>query len=102
MYETPKISVPVEVILVNNETITENMFLNEDDDCFFPFESTAGAYRLLNKHRSNPATWLLILQMTGQSTNWFIQRWLRNRVYPLSSAMIAISLPSTKMRRRSS
>jgi hypothetical protein len=68
MYEIPKISVPVEVLLVNNETITGNMFitedllsaqgnplieefLNEDDDRFFPFESTAGAYRLLNKHQ---------------------------------------------------
>ena len=68
MYEIPKISVPVEVLLVNNETITGNMFitedllsaqgnplieefLNEDDDRSFPFESTAGAYRLLNKHQ---------------------------------------------------
>ena len=68
MYEIPKISVPVEVLLINNETITGNMFitedllsaqgnplieefLNEDDDRFFPFESTAGAYRLLNKHQ---------------------------------------------------
>ena len=68
MYEIPKISVPVEVLLANNETITGNVFitedllsaqgnplieelLNEDDDRFFPFESTAGAYRLLNKHQ---------------------------------------------------
>ena len=68
MYEIPKISVPVEVLLVNNETISGNMFitedllsaqgnplieefLNEDDDHFFPFESTAGAYRLLNKQQ---------------------------------------------------
>ncbi|MDA0272537.1 MAG: hypothetical protein O3C68_04725 [Proteobacteria bacterium] len=68
MYEIPKISVPVEVLLVNNETITGNVFitedllsaqgnplieelLNEDDDRFFPFESMAGAYRLLNKHQ---------------------------------------------------
>ena len=68
MYEIPKINVPVEVLLVNNETITGNMFitedllsaqgnplieefLNEDGDRFFPFESTAGAYRLLNKHQ---------------------------------------------------
>jgi hypothetical protein len=68
MYEIPKISVPVEVLLVNNETIAGNMFitedllsaqgnplieefLNEDDDRFFPFESTAGAYRLLNKQQ---------------------------------------------------
>lgn len=68
MYEIPKISVPVEVLLVNNETIAGNVFvtenllsaqgnplieelLNEEDDRFFPFESTAGAYRLLNKHQ---------------------------------------------------
>ena len=68
MYEIPKISVPVEVLLVDNETISGNMFvtedlvsasgnpqveefLNEDDDRFFPFESTAGAYRLINKHQ---------------------------------------------------
>ena len=68
MYEIPKISVPVEVLLVDNETISGNMFvtedlvsasgnpqveefLNEDDDRFFPFESTAGAYRLINKQR---------------------------------------------------
>ena len=68
MYEIPKISVPVEVLLVDNETISGNMFvtedlvsasgnpqveefLNEDDDRFFPFESTAGAYRLINKQQ---------------------------------------------------
>ncbi|MCG8434698.1 MAG: hypothetical protein MJA83_11770 [Gammaproteobacteria bacterium] len=66
MYEIPKISVPVEILLVDNETIPGKMFvtedlvsaggnplveefLNEDDDQFFPFESTAGAYRLINK-----------------------------------------------------
>lgn len=66
MYEIPKISVPVEVLLIDNETISGHMFvtedlvsasgnplieefLNEDDDRFFPFESTAGAYRLINK-----------------------------------------------------
>ncbi|MBO6565194.1 MAG: hypothetical protein JJ956_10650, partial [Pseudomonadales bacterium] len=58
----------VEVLLVDNETISGNMFvtedlvsaagnpqveefLNEDDDRFFPFESTAGAYRLINKQQ---------------------------------------------------
>ncbi len=68
MYEIPKISVPVEILLINNETITGNMFvtedllsaegnplieelLNQDEDRFFPFESTAGAYRLINKHQ---------------------------------------------------
>ncbi len=68
MYEIPKISVSVEVLLAGNETIhgkmfvTEDLvsaagnplieeFLNEDEDRFFPFESTAGAYRLLNKHQ---------------------------------------------------
>lgn len=66
MYEIPKISVPVEILLVDNETIAGKMFvtedlvsaggnplveefLNEDDDQFFPFESNAGAYRLINK-----------------------------------------------------
>ena len=68
MYEIPKISVAVEVLLVDNETISGNMFvtedlvsaggnplieefLNEDEDRFFPFESDAGAYRLINKHQ---------------------------------------------------
>ena len=68
MYEIPKISVPVEILLINNETIKGNMFvtedllsaegnplieelLNQDEDRFFPFESTAGAYRLINKHQ---------------------------------------------------
>ncbi|MBL6690623.1 MAG: hypothetical protein ISP91_09540 [Pseudomonadales bacterium] len=66
MYEIPKISVPVEVLLIDNETISGHMFvtedlvsaagnplieefLNEEDDRFFPFESNAGAYRLINK-----------------------------------------------------
>jgi len=66
MYEIPKISVPVELLLVDNETIPGKMFvtedlvsaggnplveefLNEDEDQFFPFESDAGAYRLINK-----------------------------------------------------
>lgn len=68
MYEIPKIAVPVEILLVNNETIegklfvTEDLvsaggnpnvveFLNTDEDSFFPFESLAGAYRLINKHQ---------------------------------------------------
>ncbi len=66
MYEIPKISVPVELLLADNESIsgkifiTEDLvsaggnpliedFLNEDKDQFFPFESDAGAYRLINK-----------------------------------------------------
>ncbi len=68
MYEIPKIEVPVEILLVNNESIegklfvTEDLvspggspditeFLNADEDAFFPFESHAGAYRLINKHQ---------------------------------------------------
>ncbi len=68
MYEIPKISVPVEILLVDNDTIDGKMFvtedlvsaggnplveefLNEDDDQFFPFESNAGAYRLINKNQ---------------------------------------------------
>ena len=68
MYEIPKISVPVELLLVDNETIRGKMFvtedlvsaggnplveefLNEDEDQFFPFESDAGAYRLINKNQ---------------------------------------------------
>ena len=67
MYEIPKISVPVEILLMSTETISGNMFvtedlvsaggnplveefLNEDEDTFFPFASTAGAYRLINKN----------------------------------------------------
>ncbi len=66
MYEIPKIAVTVEILLANSETVNGKMFvtedlvsaagdpqldefLNEDDDRFFPFESTAGAYRLINK-----------------------------------------------------
>lgn len=66
MYEIPKISVAVEILLVDNETISGKMFvtedlvsaggnplveefLNTDPDQFFPFESDAGAYRLINK-----------------------------------------------------
>ena len=66
MYEIPKISVQVELLLMNSETIegtifvTEDLvsaegnplieeFLNEDPDQFFSFESSAGAYRLINK-----------------------------------------------------
>lgn len=68
MYEIPKISVQVEILLVDSESITGKMFvtedlvsaggnpmleefLNEDDDQFFPFESDAGAYRLINKRQ---------------------------------------------------
>ncbi|MDA0788561.1 MAG: hypothetical protein O2780_03780 [Proteobacteria bacterium] len=67
MYEIPKIEVPVEILLVNEETIDGKMFvtedllsaegkpqleelLNESDDSFFPFVSPAGAYRLINKN----------------------------------------------------
>ncbi|MCH7744399.1 MAG: hypothetical protein IIB71_17280 [Proteobacteria bacterium] len=66
MYEIPKISVPVELLLMNSETVVGTMFvtedlvsaegnplvedfLNEGPDHFFPFESSAGAYRLINK-----------------------------------------------------
>jgi len=66
MYEIPKISVPVELNLMDSETVEGKMFvtedlvsaegnplveefLNEDPDHFFPFESNAGAYRLINK-----------------------------------------------------
>lgn len=68
MYEIPKIGVQVEILLVDSESITGKMFvtedlvsaggnpmleelLNEDDDQFFPFESDAGAYRLINKRQ---------------------------------------------------
>ena len=68
MYEIPKLAVSVELLLTNNETITGRMFvtedlmsaagnpqiedfLNEDTDRFFPFESKAGAYRLINKRQ---------------------------------------------------
>ena len=66
MYEIPKIHVPVEILLVHNESISGRMFvtedlvsaggnpevadfLNHDEDQFFPFETEAGAYRLINK-----------------------------------------------------
>ncbi|MBQ75230.1 MAG: hypothetical protein CMQ20_09445 [Gammaproteobacteria bacterium] len=66
MYEIPKISVPVELLLMNGETVEGKMFvtedlvsaegnplieefLNEDPNHFFSFESNAGAYRLINK-----------------------------------------------------
>jgi hypothetical protein len=68
MYEIPKISVPVEILLADNESISGKMFvtedllsaagnplieefLNEDDDQFFPFEADGGAYRLINKNQ---------------------------------------------------
>ncbi len=66
MYEIPKISVPVELLLMDGEKvegvvfITEDLvsaagnplveeFLNDDPDRFISFRSTAGAYRLINK-----------------------------------------------------
>ena len=66
MYEIPKISVPVELLLMDSETVEGTMFvtedllsaegnplveefLNENPVHFFPFESSAGAYRLINK-----------------------------------------------------
>lgn len=68
MYEIPKINVPVELVLTNDDSIEGNMFitedllsaagnpmieefLNDDPDQFFPFESKAGAYRLINKYQ---------------------------------------------------
>lgn len=68
MYEIPKISVPVEIVLADSESIMGKMFvtedllsaggdplieefLNEEEDWFFPFESDAGAYRLINKRQ---------------------------------------------------
>ena len=67
MYEIPKITVPVDLVLMTGENIEGNMFvtedlvsasgnplieefLNDDPDIFFPFESVAGAYRLINKN----------------------------------------------------
>ena len=67
MYEIPKIAVPAELLLMDGESIDGKMFvtedlvsaggnplieelLNADDDHFFPFESNAGAYRLINKN----------------------------------------------------
>ena len=66
MYEIPKISVQVEILLADSESISGKMFvtedlvsaggnplvedfLNEDDDIFFPFQTDGGAYRLINK-----------------------------------------------------
>jgi len=66
MYEIPKITVPVEILLMNDDSlegkvfITEDListtgiplveeFLNDDPNHFFPFESNGGAYRLINK-----------------------------------------------------
>ncbi len=66
MYEIPKISVPVELLLMNGEALSGSMFitqdlvssagnplieefLNEDPDHFFPFEGESGTYRLINK-----------------------------------------------------
>jgi len=68
MYEIPKIGIPVEIILVDGESIAGNIFvtedlvsaggnpliedlLNDDTNLFFPFESQAGAYRLINKRQ---------------------------------------------------
>ena len=67
MYEIPKIEVPVEILLMNAETVEGQMFVTEDllsaagnplleellnnsADIFFPFVSPAGAYRLINKN----------------------------------------------------
>ena len=67
MYEIPKIEVPVEILLMNSETVEGRMFVTEDllsaagnplleellndsDDLFFPFVSHADAYRLINKN----------------------------------------------------
>jgi len=66
MYEIPKIEVPVEILLMNGESISGKMFvtedllsaegdpqlevfLNDNADSFFPFISTAGGYRLVNR-----------------------------------------------------
>ncbi|MEM7364493.1 MAG: hypothetical protein AAF525_10750 [Pseudomonadota bacterium] len=68
MYEVPKISVPVNLHLINDETIPGKLFisgdqftpdghpdisqfLNEEPTFFFSYESDAGAYRLINKHQ---------------------------------------------------
>jgi hypothetical protein len=67
MYEIPKIEVPVELLLMNAETVEGQMFVTEDllsaegnpqleellndsTDTFYPFVSHAGAYRLINKN----------------------------------------------------
>ena len=66
MYEIKKITVPIQIQLVNGDSlegkifVTEDLassagnalieeFLNNDSNHFFPFESNAGAYRLINK-----------------------------------------------------
>lgn len=66
MYEIPKIEVPVEILLMSGESIagqmfvTDNLlsaagnpqleeFLNSDPDIFFPFVTSGGAYRLMNR-----------------------------------------------------
>ena len=66
MYEFPKISVPVELTLLNGESLSGNIFLtedlvsstgqprveeflNDDPDQFFSFQMAAGGYRLINK-----------------------------------------------------
>ena len=66
MYEIPKISVPVELLLIGNDSVEGTMFVTEDlvsaegnplleeflngnPGHFFPFKSSAGAYRLINK-----------------------------------------------------
>jgi len=66
MYEIPKITVPVEIQLMNGDNLEGRIFvgedlisdagnaliedfLNDDPHHFFPFESNAGAYRLINK-----------------------------------------------------
>ena len=66
MYEIPKLQVPVELLLSDGDTVEGKMFitedlvsaggnplvedyLNDDPDLFFPFESNAGAYRLINR-----------------------------------------------------
>lgn len=68
MYEIPKIEVPVEVNLINNESLNGKIFivedlvsaagnpeidqfLNDDPDIFFAFQSDGGVYRLINKHQ---------------------------------------------------
>jgi len=67
MYEIPKTEVPVEILLMNAESIEGNLFVTEDllsaggnplleellndsPEMFFPFVSRAGAYRLINKN----------------------------------------------------
>ncbi len=66
MYEIPKLTVPVELLLMDREKAMGNMFitedlvsasgnpliedfLNQDPNHFFPFEGSGRAYRLINK-----------------------------------------------------